>query len=247
MLRKQKGAKRSVGIFSCGGIASSSVTSSGAAKHESRTAVLMGFDISHTLDRVASWLCSSSIINAVISNPIFTALLITALAVVVIMGVLHYSVRNSGWKRIARMSIYLLLVVSAVVFVHHYAVLNRTKTETMMQNSRDVFQSLGTVQGRGEHPVLPQSAMAVGGDRDGLDNIAHGSADDDEPADEIPCPCKGAPMVGAASLPSVPGHSSSAPAPSVSSRPDNVELGEGGITISDIMVPSTKSPFQARV
>ncbi len=203
----------------------------------------MGFDAGHTLDRMASWLCSSSIVNTVIGNPIFTALLITALAVIVIMSVLHYSVRNTGWKRITRMSIYLLLVVSAVIFVHHYAVLNRMKTETMMQNSRDVFQSLGTVQGRGEHPVLPQSTTAVGGDRDGLDNTENGSAGDDDSA-EAPCPCKGAPTIGAAAL---PGASSPAPAPSVSSRPDNVELGEDGIMISDVMVPSTKSPFRARV
>jgi hypothetical protein len=204
----------------------------------SPTAAVMGFDINHTLDRISSWLCSSPMVNAIIGNPIFTALLITALAVVVIMGVLHYSVRNAGWKKIARVSIYLLLVVSAVVFVHHYAVLNRMRTESIMQNSRDVFQSLGTVQGRGEHPVLPQT-MAVGGDRDGLDAAA-----DDGSVDETPCPCKGAPTIGAAST-GTSGHSS-APLPATSSRPDNVELGDGGITISDVMVPSTKSPFQAR-
>lgn len=189
--------------------------------------LIMGFDLSHAFDRMGSWLCSSKIVNAVISNPIFTALLITALAVVIIMGVYHYCLRKSGWKRIARLSIYLLLVVSAVVFVHHYAVLNRMKTESIMQNSRDVFQSLGAVQGSAEHPVAPPTSAILGGD-------------DGDVAED--CGCTGAPTaVGAASA----RPNSAPPVPTVT-RPDNVQLGEDGITISDIQVPSTKSPLQTR-
>lgn len=206
----------------------------------------MGLDLGSVFDSTASWLCSSRIVNRVISNPIFTALLITALAVVILMGVFHYCMKKAGWKRIARMSIYLLLVVSAVVFVHHYAVLHRMKADSLQQGVRSVFQSITDAQASGvdggsNYPVLPPSGTTVGaGDVSQPAAYDGGGGDDDEDA---PCPCEGAPAtVGAAARPPVSSVSAARPSEPVAARADNVKLGDGEITISDVTIPSTRNP-----
>lgn len=204
----------------------------------------MGFDASAALDSAASWLCSSRLVNRVVSNPIFAALLITAMAMVVIMSVFGYCARKAGWRKIARVSIYLLLVVSAVVFVHHYASLHRMRTEVAHQGARDVFNELGaSVVGRGEHPVLSHPTRSGGDDGyrqtdDNQDDLDDGDVTGG--ADGKPCPCRGAPaVVGAASSPNQ-GKPRQPLFPSVrpQSRPDNIDLGDG-LSITDVIVPTT--------
>ena len=201
----------------------------------------MGLNLASVFDNAASWLCSSRIVNRVISNPIFTALLITALAVVILMGVFHYCVKKAGWKRIARMSIYLLLVVSAVVFVHHYAVMHRMKADSLQQGVRSVFQSITDAHGSGidggsNYPVLAPSGAPSVGAGDVSQPVYDGGGD-------APCPCEGAPdSVDAAARPTVGAAPAARPAPAAAPRADNVELGNGEITIADVTISTTRNP-----
>lgn len=200
----------------------------------------MSLDIQHALDGAATWLCSAPIVTRVVSNPIFTALLITALAAVVLMGVYRYCAWKAGWKKAARAAIYLLLVVSAVVFVHHYAVMHKVRSESLQEGVRSVFNSINDagVRGGAEHPVdLPFRAAGP------EDAVSGGGA----PAP--PCPCQGA-ALGAAERPALrPDGLRPGPRPDnirQAAPPANIQLGGAGapaVTIADVMVPSTQTPL----
>ena len=218
----------------------------------------MGFDVGDLLNRAASWLCSSSIVNKVISNPIWTSLLITALAMVVIMSQFHYSLRRAGWKRTTRIALYLLLVISAVVFVHHYASVHRLRGESMQEGVRNTFMSISGAggdaaypvslgDGDGQHRAYPATPRAVG--------AAQGYEDDEDVPED--CPCRGAPLASAVSAgrDEQQGYTHNGPsaysvplrAPvarfAATGRPDNVALGVGDILLSDVQVPHTMTPM----
>lgn len=201
----------------------------------------MGFDVSHALDGAASWLCSSRLVSKIISNPIFTALLITALAMVVIMGVYHYCMRQGGWKKTVRMAIYLMMVISAVVFVHHYAVMARARNESLQAGVRSVFKSISDqgVSGSGEHPVTPGGSEGPSTYPAGANRPVIGGAHPSAAATGGECPCKGAPVLGSSPAAFPAQRSVATPVPA-DLRPDNVALGDDDFIISDVVVPSTR-------
>lgn len=116
----------------------------------------MPFEIGEAVNGAAEWLCSSTIVSRVMSNSIFSALLITALAAVVIMGIYYQtSVKDGGWKCGIRVALYSLIVISAVVFVHHYALSRAIRDESRLTGIRERFSSIhgGGSIGMKQHPV----------------------------------------------------------------------------------------------
>jgi hypothetical protein len=103
---------------------------------------MVGFDLGGAINASADWVCGAPIIRSIVSNPVFTALLIPALAATVVMAVYHYEIKTAGSKRACRALLYVFLIVTAVVFVHHYA-MSRILQETSQQSGiRDVFNSI---------------------------------------------------------------------------------------------------------
>jgi hypothetical protein len=181
---------------------------------------MSGFDIGGAINASADWACNAPIIRTVVSNPVFTALLITALVVIVIMGLYSYRVKAAGTKRGIRAILYIFMLVMAVMFVHHYAVMKIARDSEASRSVRDVFSSIDQSRANaaygGVAPVYPgvwapaaQPATTGGGD----------------------CGCPEAPAEASAAA---SGATSAARQPS--SRPDNVEF-EGGIVIEDVTVP----------
>src|SRR5208337_5070627 len=87
-----------------------------------RSSHTMPFDVGGAVNAAADWLCGSALVKGIVNNPIFTALLLTAIAIVIILGMYYREFRSGGKKKMIRMTIYLLFAVAIVVFVHHYAV-----------------------------------------------------------------------------------------------------------------------------
>lgn len=125
---------------------------------------MSGFDLGGAINGAADWACSAPIIRTIVSNPVFTALLITALVVIVAMSLYGRQIKSSGGKVAARASLYVFLLVSAVMFVHHYAVVRSTQDSAHQKGVRDVFSSIH--QSRGVSlpdtvPVIPGSSYAA--------------------------------------------------------------------------------------
>jgi Mn2+/Fe2+ NRAMP family transporter len=140
----------------------------------------MPFDVGGAVNAAADWLCGSALVKGIVNNPIFTALLLTAIAIVIILGMYYREFRSGGKKKMVRMTIYLLFAVAIVVFVHHYAVERCIRTEAAQKGVRDVFQ--GIAQSR---QINPTSVTIMGaGERPGA-SYAHSSSDD-APAEPDP-------------------------------------------------------------
>lgn len=131
---------------------------------------MSGFNLGNAVNSAADWTCSAPIIRSVVSNPVFTALLITALAAIVVMSIYHYQIKRAGAKRGVRALLYVFLVVTAVTFVHHYAVMRIARDTTEQKSIRAVFSEIAQSQASGAGnsvPVYPMghkgARIAVGG------------------------------------------------------------------------------------
>jgi hypothetical protein len=103
---------------------------------------MSGLDLGAAVNGAADWLCSAPIIRSVANNPMFTALLVTALGAIIMMALYHNQMKGAGLKRGARAFVYVFLVVTAVLFVHHYAVTRCARQDAAQKAVRDVFSSI---------------------------------------------------------------------------------------------------------
>jgi hypothetical protein len=119
---------------------------------------MSGFDLGGAINGTAEWACNAPIIRTVVNNPIFTALLITALVVIVIMALYHYQIKQAGAKKAVKAFLYVFLLVTAVMFVHHYAVMRSARDAASQKGVRDVFSSIEQSRlggAAGATPVIP--------------------------------------------------------------------------------------------
>jgi uncharacterized membrane protein len=183
-------------------------------------------DLGHAVNSAADWLGNAPIIRTVVSNPVFTALLIAALAAVVVMALYHYQIKQAGLKRGLRALLYVFLVVLAVVFVHHHVVMRTARATAAQKGIREVFS--GIEQSRagafpGVVPVVPMGFAAPEAPK--------------KPA-AVPPVSGGDPAAGSRFAGQGPERP---PPPAV--RPDNVAVAD--FVITDVVVPTAAGPFTA--
>ena len=124
----------------------------------------MSFEIGRTINGGAEWLCASSLVFGTLSNPVITALLITALALIVIYVMYKDELKGTGWRRGLKMGIWMVVGISALVFVHYYALERHLRKGHASQGVRDVMASI-------HHSAVAGSGYSVlGGDLSGGDD-----------------------------------------------------------------------------
>ena len=144
-------------------------------------ACVMGFDLGSAVNGAADWVCNAPLVRGIVSNPIFTALLIVALAAIVVMALYHAQIKKARLKRGVKAFIYVFLIVLAVVFVHHYAVVRTAQLSAAQKGLRDVFstieQSRLSSAATGGVPVLPMGYEGGNSSR-GRDDAGLGAYDE---------------------------------------------------------------------
>jgi hypothetical protein len=112
-----------------------------------------GQSFNATIDR----LCNASLIRGIASNAIYTTLLITALTLILLLALAGPCVKGYGWKKFARMGVFLTLLVGAVMFLHRCALLRRERAEAAHRGVQSVFYALDAAQQTAptSFPVLP--------------------------------------------------------------------------------------------
>jgi hypothetical protein len=183
---------------------------------------MSGFNLGNAVNNAADWACSAPIIRSVVSNPVFTALLITALAAIVVMALYHYQIKRAGVKRGVRALLYVFLIVTAVTFVHHYAVMRIARETTQQKGVRDVFSSIQQSRDVGAPGTVPVYPMGYEGQRAAVGGAAAAAA----PPDTPDCGCPDAGQTGGRGV-----------------RPDNVAADDGSLVIEDVVLPAAASPF----
>jgi hypothetical protein len=194
----------------------------------------MPFELGATARGGAEWACRRPTLYGVLRNPVFTAALLTALALVIVFALYRTELRKSGWQLGLKTGVWLLIATSAVVYAHYYAL---GKWLAQEQDQKGVREVVGGVY-----------AAAVGG---GGYQVAPGAAPPPRGADPpAPAPGPSEPSsAGASSAASSSSASSSAAssAPS-SSAPPSVAggAGGGGFRIRDAELPSWQAPAPPR-
>jgi multisubunit Na+/H+ antiporter MnhC subunit len=124
-----------------------------------------GFDIGGAINSAGEWLSNAPIIHRIVNNPVYTALLITALVATVAIAMYREHLRG---KKAVRALIYVFFLTTLVVFVHHYAILHAASDNSYQKYSRDVFEGVQSSRAMGglndTTPVIPAGEhAAVGG------------------------------------------------------------------------------------
>jgi len=124
-----------------------------------------GFDLGGAVNSAADWLSGAPIIHRIVNNPIYTALLITALVAIVALAMYREQLRG---KKAFKALFYSFFLVSLVVFVHHYAIVRAAQDLGEQHHAREVFagvQSSHALGHDGNVPVVPMGESVIGGAR----------------------------------------------------------------------------------
>lgn len=136
----------------------------------------MTFDLGGAVNSMSEWLCGSALVKAVVSNPVYTALLLTTIVVVIILSMYYKEFKRGGTKKVVRMTIYLLLAVAAMIFIHHYAVERAARTTIANEGVREVFR--GIAQSREINPTTISTLGTTGAATGGASAVAPQAATD---------------------------------------------------------------------
>jgi Mn2+/Fe2+ NRAMP family transporter len=122
---------------------------------------MISFDLGGSINSFAKWICGAPIIHTVINNSFYTSLLITCIVAIVIMSNYHYRIKKN--KRAVKTIIYIFLLVTAVMFVHHYAVTHEFSSSSARQGVRDVFESIQESRNNKLVDIVPVIPATYGG------------------------------------------------------------------------------------
>lgn len=115
----------------------------------------MPFSISNTVNAATGWVCTNRFVCKATANPLFAALLLTVIVIVLLLGVFYKEAREKGgWKKALRASLYVFVIFAAFMALHHYAVQRLARAEAATQETRDVFQAI-RVGGQNGIPIVP--------------------------------------------------------------------------------------------
>lgn len=193
----------------------------------------MPFEIGKAFNGGAEWVCGSAMFG-VLRNPVFTALLITAVALVIVYAMYRHELEGTGRRRGVKTAFWLLLAVSALVFVHYYALERSLEKSHAAQGVQNVMNSIHhsatmgggyTIQPFGGNALHDDARAAAGA---AMAMPAAASSTDDEEEPEPDAPRAAAPVP--ASVPALPTRAAQ-PVPTVvakaGARADNVRAPAG--------------------
>lgn len=125
----------------------------------------MPYDLGSSVNAAAEWVYKAPLVRGVVTNPVFTALLLTSLMVVILLSLYRDALTAGGTKLAVRAVLYGFLSALAVFFIHHYAVTAIAQEDCRQQGIREAFGSIeaariGAEPGWGmPAPAMPAPAM----------------------------------------------------------------------------------------
>ena len=100
--------------------------------------VIMSIEIGRTINEATDWISEIPIVSSIIQNPIYTALLITALFVVIILTFYY----TSGFHKIMKCTLYFFLIILGIMYVHNYSIIKHTTATLGRQDVKNVFAAI---------------------------------------------------------------------------------------------------------
>lgn len=119
---------------------------------------MSSFDLGGVVNNISGWLYAAPVVKNVINNPIFTALLLTAIVAIIGISIYRAQIKEAGNTKALRAVLYIFLSAMAILFVHHYAVVRTYNDLNQKTGIRDVFSSIQqsiAVGGQDNIPIFP--------------------------------------------------------------------------------------------
>lgn len=201
----------------------------------------MPFELGATARGGAEWACRRPTLYGVLRNPVFTAALLTALALVIVFALYRSELRKSGWQLGLKTGVWLLIATSAVVYAHYYAL---GKSLAQEQDQKGVREVVGGVYaaavGGGGYQVAPGAPGAAPAPPRG--------ADPRHPPGPAPSPSAPSSAGASSAAPSSSASTSASSSAPSSSAPPSAAGGAGGrgFRIRDAELPSWQAPAPPR-
>lgn len=114
----------------------------------------MSLDIGAAVNSAITWIGKSPAINCAVGNPFMAALVVTAMAAIVIMGVYHYKIGGDNYKLACRAGIYMYIAVLCVLYLHHTVLMHSIQESSGKSQVQQVYNDLNlrTTYGGGPQP-----------------------------------------------------------------------------------------------
>lgn len=116
------------------------------------------FNLGCMVNGISEWICTAPIICKIVSNPVFTALLITAFIAIILISLYKPEIKHVGTNTAIRAILYIFFIITATLSIHHYSTLRLFGVSTHQKDVRDVFSSIQQSRDVGNLvsvPVLP--------------------------------------------------------------------------------------------
>ena len=102
----------------------------------------MPLDIGAAVNSAITWVGKSPVIKCAVGNPFMAALVITAMAAVVIMGVYHYKIGGDNYKLACRAGFYMYIAVLCVLYLHHTVLMHNIQESSGKSQVQQVYNDL---------------------------------------------------------------------------------------------------------
>jgi hypothetical protein len=159
----------------------------------------MAFELGKTINGGAEWVCSSSLVFKTLRNPVFVALLVTALTLIIITVMNKEEMEGLDWRRKLKTCVWVTIGVSALTFVHYYALESHLRRGNSSQDRRDVMASINNSAALGGgYAVYAGSQGPSGAERGAPSAAERGAAERGAPSAAEPRPSNVATYVPAA-------------------------------------------------
>ena len=121
----------------------------------------MPLDLGAAVNSGSEWITRAPIVRTVMSNPIYTALLLTALIILVLAYIKDGSMSDS-WRATIKTFVYIFIAALAVITVHHYTMVSKFRSEGAGENVRRTFDSIqqAPTYGGAVYPVGDQHSSS---------------------------------------------------------------------------------------
>src|SRR5687768_5253771 len=117
----------------------------------------MGFDLGQAVNSASDRFCSSKLVGGLVSNPVITALLITAIAMIVLFVMFTRDLKACGrydWKKTVRFALIMMGSATTLLFLHYYATRRTVRNEIVQKDVRDVFAAVKNSSGPTIRPII---------------------------------------------------------------------------------------------
>lgn len=120
----------------------------------------MSFDIGETVNGIVDYLCNSTVMHYIISNPFITALLLVAIVVSIFLGFFYKDIKHQSKLSFIKLYIYSFLS-AAIILLFHYRCQEKDIEKTHESESgRKLYASIG---GTDSKSLLSEEKNYTGG------------------------------------------------------------------------------------